>query len=616
MTLPPRPRNEAGDKLAQAKALHEQGALPEARRLYLDVLAEAPGHAEALFHLASLARQVGRPDVSARRLQEALAQHPNFLEAHLLLGNVLIDLGRRSEAEQAYRRALELDPDHGGARLNLGNLLRELGRLEAAEAELRLALEQAPELAEAENSLALLLQGLGRSEEALTHYRAALRKRPDYAGAHINLGTLYRELGRLDQAIEHYEAALRIDDSNEARTNLAALLERANRLDEAQVVAEAALKAHPEDPNARLTLAKLRQRRGDREGAQAAYLGLLEDLGTSQGESQLRTAARAHGDLGKLEEESGEYAAAFSHYAKANLYNGRSAPGWEADTASYLDWVRGLQTQVERKADKREVEASTGSAADAAPIFLVGFPRSGTTLLVQSLAALPGVALMDEKTALDEARFAHLGEGGPRALKALSAEGRGRLRKTYWDAAERYLGSGLKGQQLIDKMPLNLLNLWLIEAVFPDAKVLISLRDPRDVCLSCFATLFRLRAGTANFPTPEHTTELYAAVMDLWLVQRERLNLDMASTRYEDLIQDFEGELRRVVDFLGLPWDEAALDPAASARERFIVSPSYDQVVQPLYDSSIGRWRHFRAHLEPHLETLKPYLTAFGYDPD
>ena len=605
------PQARATEILSRARALHEQGALREARRLYLDVLAAAPGHAEALYHLASLARQMGRPDVAARRLEEALQHHPGFIEARLLLGNVLVEQRELAEAEQTYRAALDQAPDDAGLHLNLGNLLHEMGRDAEAEPLLRRAARLDPALAEADNSLALLLQRQGRAREALECYRSAVAKRPAYAAAHNNLGTLYRELGQLDEAVAQYRAALAHGESLETRGNLAALLERANRLDEATVEAERALSLDPRDPAARVTLAKLRGRRGEVEAARRDYRALLADLGQPGEERQLRTVARAHADLGRLEEEAGDYARAFDHYTLANRLNCRSAPGWEENAAAYLDAIRALQAGVETLAP----EAPETRGADGnAPIFLVGFPRSGTTLLAQALAALPGAVLMDEKTALDEARLAHLGDGGPEALETQSEGARQKIRQSYWAAAERHLGAPLDGRRLIDKMPLNLLNLWLVAAVFPHAKVLVSLRDPRDVCLSCFTTLFRLRAGTADFPSLEHTIQLYRAVMDLWQAERRHLALESAVHRYEDLVQDFEGELRRIAAFLGLAWDDAALDHAASARRRFVVSPSYDQVVRPLYGSSIGRWRHFETQLAPQIAPLRPYLDAFGYD--
>lgn len=215
-----------------------------------------------------------------------------------------------------------------------------------------------------------------------------------------------------------------------------------------------------------------------------------------------------------------------------------------------------------------------------APIFLVGFPRSGTTWLDQALAALPGVFLMEEKTALDEVR-AQLGGPAQGAVARLMAFGEARrleLHRNYREIAERHLGAAIEGRRLIDKMPLNLLNFWLIHGIFPDARIVVSLRDPRDVCRSCFTTLFRLRPSTANFPTLEQAARLYREIMGLWLRQRKLMALNARTLRYEDRVGDFEGELRDLLAFLELPWHDAVLNYAGAARQRSTVTPSYDQV--------------------------------------
>jgi hypothetical protein len=167
--------------------------------------------------------------------------------------------------------------------------------------------------------------------------------------------------------------------------------------------------------------------------------------------------------------------------------------------------------------------------------------------------------------------------------------------------------------RLGDKLPLNILNLWLIYGLFPQAKVVLALRDPRDVCLSCFTNLFRLGEGLAGFPTLESAAELYAAVMALWLQSRERLPLETCQLHYEALIENLEGEARRLVDFLGLSWEDNVLNYRCQARARYIITPSYHQVVQPLYKTSRARWRHYREAMASVQHHLAPFIETFGY---
>lgn len=566
--------------LERAHAAHRGGRLAEARALYRDILASEPTNTEVLYALAILAQQAGRPDVAVRRLQEALSHRPDFIEARIALGNSYLALGQLDQAARHFEQATALDP----------------------------------ELAEAHNGLGLALQRQGRLEQALARYRRAIALRPRYAAAHNNLGTTLRELGRFDQAIGHYETAVRLEPNLQSQANLAAILERANQPAAARRAAEKALALDAGDAKSRLVLAKVKAREGDRAGARRDYEALVAALAEPRGPGQILNAARAHAELARLCEQAGEFDRAMALYLEANRLNCRAAPDWQSDAADYLAWVRGHGRLLDalEGADWRPAPA-TGEPA--APIFLVGFPRSGTTLLDQALAALPGVVLMAEKTALDEVR-AQLGEPEESALARLMALGDARrleLRRSYWRIAERHLDAAIAGRRLIDKMPLNLLNLWLIHGLFPGARIVVSLRDPRDVCLSCFTTLFRPRPGTVDFPTLEHGARLYREVMGLWLRQEGLMALNPRRLRYEDLVAGFEPEMRALLAFLELPWHDAVLDFAEAARRRPIVTPSYDQVVEPLYSSSIGRWRHYADHLAPVLDELAPFVAAFGY---
>ncbi len=601
--------------LQEARAHQSAGRLDEARVLYRRVLDHEPDNADVLYALAVLARQLERPAIALRRLREAVAHRPDFLDARILLGNTLAALGELRDAAVHYEAALGIDAEHAGVHLNLGNVLQALGRTEEARSHFERALALEPDMAQAHNNLGLLTQRQGRLEPAVEHYRRALALQPDYAAAHNNLGTALRELGRFDAAVGHYETALRLEPGVEAQANLAAILERANRPEDARLAAERALEFEAGNAKARLVLAKVKVRQGDRAGAGRDFEALIAELGEGADEGTTLTAARAQADLARLYEGAGDFERAMAHYREANRLNCRNHPAWEDDAKDYLDWVDALDRMLdELKHAPWRPEPTTDRRP--APIFLVGFPRSGTTLLDQALAALPGVALMEEKTVLDTLREEL---GGPEEsrlnrLIALTEADRLELRRRYWQIAERHVAAPLEGRRLVDKMPLNLLNLWLVHGLFPEAKVVVSLRDPRDVCLSCFTTLFRLRGGVANFPTLEHSAALYSAVMGLWLKQRALLALDTRTLRYEDLVQSFEPQLRALVAFLGLTWHDDVLDYAERARSRYIATPSYDQVVEPLYTTSIGRWRHYAAHLDPIQDALRPFVEAFGYD--
>jgi hypothetical protein len=245
----------------------------------------------------------------------------------------------------------------------------------------------------------------------------------------------------------------------------------------------------------------------------------------------------------------------------------------------------------------------------------MGFLRSGTTLLEQILAVHPEVAHLEERETLIDASRTYLtgGEGLDR-LAALSQDELGRLRALYWRRVESF-GVNPRRKVFIDKQPLNVFNLPLIARLFPRAKILFAVRDPRDVVLSCFRRHFDVNAVMFEFLTLEDGARFYSAVMDLADTARAKLPLDVLEHRYEDMVADLEGRVRRVCDFLGIDWSEEMRHFSLAAQGRSIRSPSAGQVRRDLYRSAVESWRNYSAQLAPILPILEPWVERFGYPP-
>ncbi len=638
----------------QALALHRAGRLAEAEQLYRQAIARQPNHAESLFYLGVLLNQSGRPGLALPLLQGAVAARPRFVEAHCELGVCQQNLGRPDLALEAFRQAVRQKPKAVEAQAYLGMTYQQLGQAEAAVKHLRQALKLKPGQPQVRVYLGNALVQLGRHDEALRHFDKALEVGPTDPGIHVNLGNVWQELGQnqraiaayrsalaldarlaaahhglaavhqrlgqLPEAVAHYEKAAAQTPSPAVFASLAAVLERAHRFEEATRWADKALALDAGHPEAGLIRAKIARRGGAADVARRAYETLIEALDGKARGDELTILARAQSDLASLCESAGEHAAAMRLFAAANRHNCETNPQWKAQTEAYLARVkeaeRGLAALPSPVGAAALQEAGPGQGSDPpTPVFMVGFPRSGTTLLDQLLHAHSAVAVMEEKTVVDElrAQFPQSDEALPAALAGLPAARRDALRQDYWRRAEAYGATAPGGGLLIDKLPLNLLNLGLVNAVFPEARVLFSLRDPRDVCLSCFTNLFRMGEGLAGFPTLQDSATLYAAVMRLWQRQQAVLPLAVHQVRYEDLVTDIEGEARKALAFLGLNWEPGVLDYRKTARARYIVTPSYHQVVEPLYKSSIGRWRHYQDELAGVLPILAPFVAAFGY---
>jgi hypothetical protein len=249
------------------------------------------------------------------------------------------------------------------------------------------------------------------------------------------------------------------------------------------------------------------------------------------------------------------------------------------------------------------------------PVFLLGFPRSGTTLLEQILGAHSGLAAMEEESVIaqlgaqleleEEDYLAQLGQLPEAQLEE--------LREQYFRLASQHT-SLQAGQRLLDKFPLNTIHLPLIQRLFPRAKLVLALRHPCDVVLSCFMQEFELNDAMVHFTSLSETTDLYHAVMSICENTRKRLDLQVQEVRYENLVEDLESTVRRLLDFLGLEWEPRVLDFVATAAEKpRIRTPSYDQVSQPIYREASLRWLRYRDHLSGIVETLKPLCDRYAY---
>jgi hypothetical protein len=259
----------------------------------------------------------------------------------------------------------------------------------------------------------------------------------------------------------------------------------------------------------------------------------------------------------------------------------------------------------------RGVDASGWRApvAFSSPVFLVGFPRSGTTLLEQVLSAHSGLVCIEEREHL--ALAAGEVAADPSKLASLTDEQIGAIRDAYWKRVKSEVD--VRGRIVVDKLPLNIIFLPLVRRVFPDSKILFALRDPRDVVLSCFQQRFGMNAAMVQFLDLNSAAAYYDKVMSLGLLCRERLGLSVLEVRYEDVVADLEKVARSVTSSLGLQFEEAMLSPAETALKRNINTPSARQVVQPIYTRSVARWKNYERELASVLPGLSDWAERLGY---
>jgi tetratricopeptide (TPR) repeat protein len=524
--------------------------------------------------LADLMEAVGRGDRAhalplAARAEAAGLSHPLVL---VLAAEAAEERGEDARAAILLERAAALAPDQAEAWRRLAAVYGRLGRLERARAAADRALALAP--------------------GALPYLIAA--------------GAAAFALGDLEIAAGHYRAAAQTGNL-EAVEGLAAVSVRRGHAAPARDLASRVLAAAPDRLGAVFTLARADLLDGD-PGAADRRLSDLMDRG------MIAEAARiAALDLrGDARDALGQVDLAFADYQARNALVARTNPP-DPGVERRVDEARRLADWF-RRADAAEWRrAPTGAPATARHAFLVGFPRSGTTLLEKALASHPRAVTLEEIDCLGEAGRDLL--AGPAQLSALAAIDEaeaGRRRTLYWTHVRERLGGELDGRTLVDKMPLHTLALPVIAKLFPDAVILFALRDPRDVVLSCFRRRFRQNAAMAEFLTLRGAADYYDATLSLADVYRALLPLEVLEVRHEQMVAAFDDEVARVLDALGLPWHDAVRDFAARAAAR-PRTPSDLQLTGGLSSAGVGQWRRYATLIEEVLPILDPWATRWGY---
>jgi hypothetical protein len=272
-----------------------------------------------------------------------------------------------------------------------------------------------------------------------------------------------------------------------------------------------------------------------------------------------------------------------------------------------------LERVTRRLEDRMTLEPPPCGPEERMPVFLLGFPRSGTTLLEQILISHPQVQSFGEHTALSNTCIDfYMNEDGIDRLAALDEVGASVRRAAYWREVAQF-GTFQEGAVLLDKLPLNSVFLPAIAKIFPRARILFALRDPRDVVLSCFQQRFGMNTAMYQLRSLESAARYYDLVMKLAMAARERGSFELREVRYEDVVADLEGEARATLAFMSLEWDPAVMTYREEARERFIRTPSVAQVVEPLYTRAQGKWRNYETHLAPVRPILDEWAARFGY---
>jgi tetratricopeptide (TPR) repeat protein len=645
------------DRLAAAIAQHRAGKLAEAERAYRDILAEESGNADALHLLGALKQQSGKPDESIALVRQAIALKPGsalyhntlgiaygmtravdwaveaftkaaslspqYPDPHVHLGNLMRAMGRKEEAVAHLERAVAIKPDFAEAHNNLGTLLIDLEQWHKAESHLKIAADLRPKSAEIAINLAVARRPIN-PEAAIEGLAALLVRQPGHPAALSNLGAIYADLGDGDAAIENLQKARAAAPENvDIKLLLAHALSRFRKHKEAAgqyaEIADSAPTA--KRISALVALATIAERDGDfeastkylaqvhqlRPDSAAAIAGTLKRQAKSAPDDLVRNAEALVQDSTKpIEDRAGVHMALGLVYAARKQYDS-AFKAYEVGNKLRRQSYANRRIFYNRRMREQRVEAiiaaydmdffrahKGGGSASNLPVFIVGMPRSGTTLSEQILASHSDVHGADELLDIPNAA-ARL---DPNAYSRRITNRAGALRIDFQQLraeADRYLATiramAPDAKRIVDKLPGNFENLGLIAAMLPHAKIIHCRRDPRDVAWSCFTTNFLDPiAWSLDLDDFAHYYAQYQKLMEHW---RRVLPVPMLERQYETAVADFEASSRQLVDFCGLDWQDACLEFYKT--ERTVRTASIRQVRQPVYTSSIGRWRDYEA---------------------
>jgi tetratricopeptide (TPR) repeat protein len=607
------PAPDAEVLVKSAVRFYEAGDLEAAEAHCRRALAVAPAHEGALELLGALQLEQARY-AEAEPIFEQLAQgRPGESSYWMNLGTARRGSGRHEAALAAYARAAELGEKSANFYYHVGLAHTQRSDLESARAVFASGLAIAPDDADLRLHYAQVCYEATYHEEALAALGAWPTAEATPLAVAAGVGNLLMNLGQPQRAEAVLRRAIAERPTHLPDTlALVQLLERTNRVTEAAELLKD-LVANPKSiglgAELPMTRARVAQRLSHHELALEYLIHAMPDFKRAhERHRMLFPMAQSLDALGRYDDA---YAALVKAHASQLAQVERTAPLAAARGTPQMK-VTELDCDA---ADVAQWDHAHAPGVTASPVFVVAFPRSGTTLLELTLDAHPLLRAMDEQPFIQNALedMVALGARFPQELARLSAAQLDEVRAKYWQRVAKKVQLG-PGQRLVDKNPLNILRLPVIRRLFPNSPIILAIRHPCDVIMSCYMQHFSAPDWAMLCADLPGLASGYRKTFDYWYRSVALLQPTVMEIRYEQLVAEFPAVVRAMADFLRLPWEPAMLAPADQGRvQRFISTPSYAQVAQPVHARAVGRWEHYRRYLEPVLPEIQPYLARWNY---
>ena len=565
----------------------------------------------------------------------------NDLKNKLNFALANIEKNNLEKAAEIYKKILKKYPDNFDANFNLGTIFAKKNNLEKSVELLEKAASINPNLETIFNNLGLIYLNLGNKEKAIENTKKAIKLNPNSSIAYNHLGLIYLNSGNVNEAIESYLKSLKFNSNNiPANYNLGNLYQRINDVKNSEKYFNNTLDLDPKHLAAYNNLLDLYDRSNQNEKlkqllekSEANFIKnsiidlfkarlfyklkkykevvqILESIKFEKNENfreniRLELIAKSHDHLGNFKES-------FYFFEQNNDLTKKTDKNG-ANKDIFLEIInKRIKYFSNLKVSEWEIEKKVDKFKD--PVFLIGFPRSGTTLLDTILRSHPSIDVLEEKPTVDKyiEKLQKKINSNFDELKNSNSSFKEEIRNFYFEQRNKYLNDSKK--IIIDKMPLNIVYVGEIIRYFPKAKFILALRHPNDCILSCFMQAFLLNNAMANFLNVKDSAKMYDLVMKLWEIYKSKLSIDFHTIKYEDLISNFKGSVTNLLKFLDLPWsDEVSEFYKTSQKRGIIATPSYNQVSQPLYSKSIGRWKNYKNELNEGKQYLESWIKKYDY---
>ena len=584
-----------------------EGNLEKAEFFLRKSLGINPRDINALVNLGCILKDLGNTKQAERFLRDALEINPRYEVALTNIGAVLSELEKIDEGEHYLRKALEINPSSPMALNNLGNLLSKKKNNRDAELCYRRAIEVKSDFYLAYSNLGSLLSKQGNLLEAEKFTEKAINYNPKFELAYVNLGSIKIELDKLSEAEELFHSAIDLNESySYAYRNLFRLYEKTNKISKLKNKIESLKQNKNIDNEILMFKARISFREKDFITAKKLIDQVSSEWikNTDHSTNLLYWSYKAF-----IEEKVKNYDEAFKCFEKSQL----NLKFEDFNPKTFLNYIQMYRKNLDNKAFLSL--SKNNKIYEDSPVFLIGFPRSGTTLLDTILRSHPKIDVLEEKPLINsveqliESKFKFsLDE-----LHKLNSKDLEFLRNHYWEILKNNCDNK-SAKVFIDKFPFQTVSLPLINLLFPNSKIIFTHRNPYDTVLSCFQQSFEPNNAMSNFRDIESASRIYDLTMNIWLDYKDKLKINYITSKYEDLIEDFDKHILKILDFLDLSWDKNIKNYRNTAHKRGkINTPSSSQVVQPLYKSSIEKWKNYEKYFKNSNQYLDRWKIYFNY---